>query len=315
MEGRGAAISDSKNWGTMSNNKDSKNLSILDNLFLTLPTPGNHHDPRSKIHMLLKQVARREVESLFSSDKAEARDFGPFGKLVFPYFKMGNIDSLNLFDLGELIIFSFYLTNRNRYRHVLDIGANIGLHSIILSKCGFKVRAYEPDPKHLEVLKRNLKLNKCANVQPFNAAVSSKAGEMEFVRVLGNTTASHLAGSKLNPYGDLEKFPVRVEAFTPLIAWADLVKLDIEGHEKIVLLSTGREHWLKTDAFVEIENAGNAAAIFKHFDLLGINLFSQKTNWQQVRNIDDMPTSYHEGTLFISSKSKMPWENLSKGQI
>jgi FkbM family methyltransferase len=292
----------------MSNNKDGKHpASILENLILALPSPGNHHNPGSKIHVLLKQVARREIESLFAGDKAEAREFGPFGKLVFPYFKMGNIDSLNLFDLDELIIFSFYLTNRSRYKRVLDIGANIGLHSIILSKCGFEVRAYEPDPRHFDVLKRNLKLNHCANVQPVNAAVSSQAGEMEFVRVLGNTTASHLAGSKPNAYGDLEKFPVKVEAFEPLIAWADLVKLDIEGHEKTVLLSTGREHWLKTDALVEIENAGNAAAVYKHFNTLGVNLFSQKTNWQQVRDMDDMPTSYHEGTLFVTCKNEMPW--------
>jgi hypothetical protein len=130
---------------------------------------------------------------------------------------------------------------------------------------------------------------------------------MEFVRVLGNTTASHLAGSKSHPYGDLERFPVKVEAFEPLINWADLIKLDIEGHEKTVLLSTKRENWLKTDALIEIENAGNAAAIYEHFNDLGVKLFSQKTNWHLVRSIDDMPASYHDGTLFATCKSRMPW--------
>ena len=130
---------------------------------------------------------------------------------------------------------------------------------------------------------------------------------MEFIRVLGNTTASHLAGSKPNPYGDLERFPVKVEGFEPLIAWADLIKLDVEGHEKVVLLSTGLNHWLKTDALVEIENPGNAAAIYEHFTTLGVNLFSQKTSWQQVRSLDDMPTSYHEGTLFVTCRGEMPW--------
>jgi len=74
-------------------------------------------------------------------------------------------------------------------------------------------------------------------------AMSDKTGEMEFVRVLGNTTGSHLSGAKQNPYGELERFPVRVEAFRPLMAGADLIKLDIEGHEKEVLLSTRREDW------------------------------------------------------------------------
>lgn len=281
--------------------------SILENLFSALPSLSDKHAPDSEVYELLKQVARREVESLFSSQEAQVREFKPFGDLLFPYHKMGAIDSLNLFDIDELIIFSFYWTNRERYQRVLDIGANIGLHSIILSKCGFEVCAYEPDPQHFEILQRNLALNNCSNVQAFNVAVSSKAGEMEFVRVLGNLTASHLAGSKANPYGDLERFPVQVEAIEPLISWADLIKLDVEGHEKEVLLATNRDHWLNTDALVEVENESNCAAIYEYLTTLGVRLFSQKTGWRLVRNINDMPTSYHEGTLFVTSKSEMPW--------
>lgn len=281
--------------------------SILESFFMALPSLHSHHALGSKVYALLKKVARREVENLFSDHDATVKEFKPFGELLFPYHKMGAIDSLNLFDLDELIIFSFYWINRKRYKRVLDIGANIGLHSIILSKCGFEVRAYEPDPQHFEILQRNLALNNCSNVQAFNAAVSSKAGEMEFVRVLGNLTASHLAGSKANPYGDLERFPVQVEAIEPLISWADLIKLDVEGHEKEVLLVTNREHWLSTDALVEVENESNCAAIYEYLTTLGVRLFSQKTGWRLVRNINDMPTSYHEGTLFVTSKSEMPW--------
>lgn len=291
----------SKNEGYMSPS------SIMESLFLALPSLIQHHASCSEAYALLKQVARREVENLFACEKPVASEFGPFGKLVFPYFKMGNIDSLNLFGIDELIIFSFYWTNRKRYHRVLDIGANIGLHSVIMSRCDFEVRSYEPDPRHFEIMQRNLALNNCDNVQAFNAAVSSKTGEMEFVRVLGNTTSSHLAGSKANPYGDLERFPVKVESFKPLIAWADLIKLDVEGHEKIVLLSTKHDDWLRTDALVEIENADNAAAVYEHFRTVGVKLFSQKTNWQRVRSLDDVPTSYHEGSLFVTCKSKMPW--------
>ena len=281
--------------------------SILENLFLALPSLRHQHAPGSKVYALLKQVACREVEALFYEHEPKVREFKPFGELVLPYHKMGATDSLNLFDLDELIIFSFYWINRKRYRRVLDAGANIGLHSIILSKCGFEVRAYEPDPKHFEILQRNLALNNCSNVQTFNAALSIRAGEMEFVRVLGNTLGSHLAGSKANPYGDLERFPVKVETFEPLITWADLIKLDVEGHEKEILLATNRTHWLNTDALVEVENENNAASIYEHFTALGVHLFSQKTNWQLVHDVDDMPTSYREGTLFVTCKSEMPW--------
>ena len=280
---------------------------VLQDLILALPTVRDHHAPDSRLYSLLKQVARLEVEELFVEPEAVAKEFGPFGDLTLPYHKMGSVDSLNLFDLDELIIFSFYWLNRARYRRVLDIGANIGLHSIVLSKSGYEVRAYEPDPQHFDILSKNLELNGCSDVTAVNAAVSCEDGEMEFVRVLGNTTGSHLAGSKANPYGELQRFPVNVEGIVPLIAWADLIKLDAEGHEKEILTATNREDWLNTDALVEVGTESNARHIYEHFVPMGVFLFSQKTNWNQVRSINDMPTSYHDGTLFVTCKSEMPW--------
>jgi FkbM family methyltransferase len=263
---------------------------------------------------MLKLVARKEVEHLFRDGAEGGRDLKPFGALSFPYHAMGNVDSLNLFDLDELIIFSFYWLNRKRYHRVLDIGANIGLHSIMLSKCGYEVRCYEPDPKHFEILQRNLALNHCAKVTPINAAVSSSAGTLEFVRVLGNTTGSHLSGSKLNPYGELERFPVKVDAMPAIITWPDLLKLDAEGHEKDILSATTRENWTKLDALVEIGSEQNAAAVLKQFTDMGISMYSQKINWGQVRSLSDMPFSHHDGTLFIAGTGRPPWGGLDDGQ-
>lgn len=279
----------------------------LNALLEALPSLSCQHAPGSALYRLLKQVARGEVEGLFSGEAPQDRNFGPFGKLAFPYETMGAVSSLNLFDLDELILFSFYWTNRDRYRRVLDVGANLGLHSIIMDRCGFEVKTYEPDPEHFRKLQRNLSLNRCSHVQAYNAAVSGEAGVMEFVRVLGNTTGSHLAGSKTEAYGDLERFPVRVESIESLISWADLIKLDVEGHEKRVLLATKREHWLNTEALVEVGQESNATAIFDHFTSMGVKLFSQKTNWQAVKDAGDMPTSYREGSLFITCRDLVPW--------
>lgn len=281
---------------------------ILENIFLSLPIVSEYHAPGSQLHNLFKQVVRKEIEWLFADIEPQSIGFQPFGELVFPYHKMGAVDSFNLFDMDELIIFSFYWKNRTRYRKVLDIGANLGLHSILLRKCGYEVSCYEPDPLHFEILKDNLTLNHISDIEAFNKAVSTQDGEMEFVRVLGNTTGSHLAGAKPNPYGELERFPVQMEAFHEIITGVDLIKMDIEGHEKEVLLNTTYDDWENMDALVEIENADNAAAIYKHFTRLGIRLFAQKINWLEVHTVDEMPTSYREGTLFVSMKSEMPWE-------
>src|SRR3989304_8075860 len=111
---------------------------------------------------------------------------------------MGALDSLNLFDLDELIIFSYYWVNRKRYQTVLDIGSNLGLHSIILHKCKYQTFSYEPDPAHFEILQENFALNGIEDTNAQNVAVSTVAGESSFLRVLGNTMSSHLVGAKKN---------------------------------------------------------------------------------------------------------------------
>ncbi|MBS3905153.1 MAG: FkbM family methyltransferase [Simkania sp.] len=279
---------------------------ILDAIIFGLPTIKDHHCTTSAPYALLKHIARHEITSLFSSSDTEAKSFGPFGTLAFPYHKMGAIDSLDLFGLDELIIFSFYWINRNRYRRVLDIGGNIGLHSIVMSRCGYEVKVFEPDYIHFKKLIENLSLNKSTNVNPIQAAVSTKTGTAEFVRVLGNTTSSHLEGCK-NPYGDLEKITVNIESFKDLIHSVDLIKMDVEGHEKDLILSTTAEDWSHLDAIIEVGSKENAKAIFDHLQKIHVNAFAQKKNWAKVSFLEDMPISHKDGSLFISTKNEMPW--------
>lgn len=287
---------------------EARTSEILPQVFEVLPLVQEHHAPGSALYDLLKQVVRPEVERLFGGKDVCEIDFKPFGLLKFPYHEMGAVNSLNLFDLDECILFSFYRLNRHRYHKVVDIGANLGLHTILLRFCGYEVSCYEPDPVHFGILQQNLKLNGVSDVRAVNAAVSTGAGETEFVRVVGNTTGSHLAGSKPNPYGQLERFPVRTVAFKPLLRKADLVKLDVEGHEKDLILDTTGQDWETTDALVEIESEENARAVFQHLAGQGVRMFPQKRNWQLAASVEDLPTSYKQGMLFVTRTDSMPWQ-------
>ena len=284
-----------------------KKSDIVNELIDLLPEIQNYHAPTTKLHGFLKSVARKEFESIFLEKSDIVFTFSHFGDIWFPYFNMGAVDSIDLFDLDELIIFSYYLNNKSKYKNVLDLGANIGLHSVILSKCGFNVRSFEPDPVHFEVLTNNLASNNCLNVEPINAAISYKDGLMEFVRVVGNTTGSHLAGSKNNPYGELERFSVDVRNIVPMLEWADLVKMDVEGHEKEIFKNTNVDNWRKVDVILEVQDENSATIIFDFFNKSGVNLFSEKTNWAKVKSLIDMPKSYHDGSLFITSNENMAW--------
>jgi FkbM family methyltransferase len=283
-------------------------LTNIDEVLEVLPTIRGWHAPSSKLYQLLKKIARQDIARAFEESRSMKHELGPFGELRLPYYEFGpSVSSVNLFDLDELILFAFYWQNRDTYRRVIDAGANIGLHSVIFDRCGYHVRAFEPEAGHFKLLEQNIEANKCANVQLSQAAISSEDGEECFVNTLGNTTSSHLAGAKADPYGDLERYNVRTEAFAPLMGWADLVKMDVEGHEATILRSTNREHWDTTDAVVEIQCEENARVVFEHFRTIGVRLFSQKTNWGVVKDVADMPTSYRDGSLFISCRELMPW--------
>lgn len=277
----------------------------FNDIFKTISTCS--HSPKDSSYKIIKKVASKLAEYSFGQNGKSPDTFGPFGPLILPYCSMGNVSSTNLFDLDELIIFSFYWFNRQRYHNVADIGANIGLHSIIMSKCGYDVNSYEPDPKHFVTFEKNLTLNNCRSVKAHNKAVSDKSGTSEFIRLLDNTTGSHLAGAKCNPYGGMQKFTVELESSTSAFDNCDLIKVDAEGHEKQILLNIGALTWEKLDALVEVGSLENANAIFSHFTYLGINLFAQLHNWQRVVTAEQMPKSYKDGSLFITSKSSMPW--------
>lgn len=279
----------------------------FDLLFRSLTESHALLSPNSSSYALHKLVAT-ELLAQTPLREAQARPFafGPFGQIALPYHAMGARDTLDLFGLDELIIFAFYWANRARYRRVRDIGANVGLHSIILSRCGFEVTSFEPDPRHFAWLNEDLQLNHCATVRPVAAAVSDHDGRAEFVRVLGNTTGSHLAGAK-DSYGELEKFPVEIQSFPRVAADADLVKIDAEGHEPEILFALPTERWQRCDAMLEVGTARNAERIFQHFHGTGVHLFAQKIGWQAARSVADMPTSHREGSLFLSARAAMPW--------
>jgi len=253
----------------------------------------------------LAKQAFHEAQPSFAA--GEAVTIGEVGPVFLPYEKMGAIDSIDLFGLDELLMFAFYYRNRGRYKTAADIGANIGLHSIVLAKCGMDVEAYEPDPVHHDKLIRNLKLNDVTRCTVHQAAVSEKDGMMQFVRVLGNTTSSHLAGAKPNPYGELERFDVAVRDIRPIAERVDLFKIDAEGHEAILLSALGDDAWEQADAFVEIGTPENARAVFDRFDGTEINIFSQKRGWARAGSVADLPVSYKEGGVFVSKKPVMPW--------
>ena len=117
----------------------------------------------------------------------------------------------------------------------LDVGCNFGAYSIIASKLvgpRGRVIAVDPHPPTIELLKENLELNGCENVDVLNVAFTDKTGSLSL------SYSEH--GSHLHRADDLAS-PVHVvpatagdETLGSLPAPA-VVKVDVEGHEFAVL--------------------------------------------------------------------------------
>lgn len=286
----------------------TENEDILRSLLELIPDILKYHSPNSDFYKFIEKISKYSSLKLFGPNQNEAVDLGCIGKIKLPYYSMGAINSTHLFGLDELILFAFYTKNKSRYKKVADLGANIGLHSIVLSKLGFDVTSYEPDLIHVEKFNENIN-NNCLDNKPniINKAISTKEGQVEFIRIKNNTTGSHISGSKDSLYGDLDKFSVQTDSFKDLISKFDFLKIDIEGHEAEVLLSTSLDDWTNTDAMIEVGSLKNAEKIFNYFNKIGVKLYSQKQGWDRVENLGDMPTSYKEGSLFITIKENVPW--------
>jgi len=231
------------------------------------------------------------------------------GEIHFPFFQMGEIDSRKLFGLDEIILFSFYFLNRGRYKKTLDLGANIGLHTLVMKKLGFDVISYEPDEVHLKQLQEVMHLNgfDYSGIKP--KAISDKTGLMEYIRILGNTTGSHLLGSKDEIYGPTETITVEVDDILEVLDKGkfDFVKMDVEGHEAVLLNRVTAESIAATDIMLEIGSKKNAEDIFKILSDKKIPAYAQKINWAQVERVQDLPSHHTHGSLFLSMQGPPNW--------
>ena len=272
-----------------------------------IENPSQHSRDSSFYKTHEQELLNMLENSDLNSSKSGHESFEPFGDLHFPYREMGAINTIHLFGLDELIIFSYYWANKSRYKNVADLGANIGLHSLIMDRCGFSINSFEPDPIHVGVFQENIVNNKSVNITINQKAISDKSDTVDFIRVLGNTTGSHLAGAKEDPYGELETFTVETSDINSVLLNNDFVKMDIEGQEATAILSTKKDTWANVEMILEVGTEKNAKIIFEYLNEINVNMFSQKTGWNKVSDLADVPTSYKEGSLFLSVADVMSW--------
>jgi FkbM family methyltransferase len=140
----------------------------------------------------------------------------------------------------------------------VDVGANEGYFSVLAASRGPSVRvlAIEPQSRLQAVIRRNLELNGCKNVQLVRSALSDSAGTVDlYLRPSGNTGASSLF-----PHWRLGRIHEAVtcdtlDAVLGRHAFGDirLVKIDCEGAEHLVIRGASSMLAERRAAFVALE--------------------------------------------------------------
>jgi FkbM family methyltransferase len=119
----------------------------------------------------------------------------------------------------------------------LDVGANIGNHSLFLSDIFERVIAFEPNPLARSLLQINLELNRITNVEVKPVGLSDRNGTatLEFDPInLGGASTSGLAKKPTVARRSTIELVVGDEAVDPQVP-VGFIKVDVEGAEEAVL--------------------------------------------------------------------------------
>ena len=162
------------------------------------------------------------------------------------------IQNNNFFEIGFL---DYVAENYNDQDEILDVGANIGNHSLFFAKflnCK-KVHSFEPHPKNIELLKKNM-----TNFQNKSVIHELALSDTNGSFPLYNSQQENLGGFSLHSYSNGSSFHVgiQVDAITLdslNLTNVTMMKIDVEHHENEVL-NGARNTILNNKPIIFVEN-------------------------------------------------------------
>ncbi len=148
-----------------------------------------------------------------------------------------NIATEGLYEIEELdLVFDFLSQFNHNFskQDALDIGANIGNHSLYFSKIFKNVHAFEPNPKTFDILDLNTKEYK--NIKRHNFGLSNEqkiASISEYTHNLGRSQVVEKPNNAKS--NDIIFRNIELRTLDSLdkniLNNVSLIKIDIEGHE------------------------------------------------------------------------------------
>lgn len=117
----------------------------------------------------------------------------------------------------------------------VDVGANIGIYSLIAAKIAKKVVAIEPIPSVVDRLRENSKLNSFTNIDIIEGVASDKEGE----RALYLNDRNPIKSSSVLSHDSSNK-SIMVKSYVLDLLLkgrkVDFIKIDTDGHDRSVIM-------------------------------------------------------------------------------
>lgn len=188
------------------------------------------HRRRGVFKYLSKRIARRYLRNS-SKEHIKTKD----QLVMFSFDFISQFISIDgRFENHELSLIEKTFEGKLDNKIVFDIGANIGNHSVALSKFSKMVYSFEPNPYVFDILKLNAKNFK--NIRVFNFGASDVnqdiIGKVPKRNCGGGSTYLDKKNSKVNHFYEV-LFKLKEFDRLSLIPKKNigLIKLDVEGHE------------------------------------------------------------------------------------
>jgi FkbM family methyltransferase len=188
----------------------------------------------------------------------------------------------------EIKFLEFVRNNFQKQKTIIDIGANIGNHSLFFSEFleYDEIICFEPFERNVELLKLNL-IGKNCRIMDY--ALSDSESE----KILYNSQSNNFGGFSLHSYdgskGENKSFIVKDKVVTKTLDSLNLtnvtmIKIDVEGHENSVL-NGGIETIKKNSPIIFIENLSSGYPhLFKDSQF---DEFFEKINYSRIhKNIE-----------------------------
>ena len=135
---------------------------------------------------------------------------------------------------------------------LVDIGANIGQHSLLLSQYCKHVYAFEPIPAVFNQFNESINKNQFKNITSFNMGIGDRKESKSFNYVRNHAGTSSFVKRDANK--DTEIITVKTDTLNNILPdiKVDVIKIDVEGYEAIVILGN-KDFIIKNKPIVFLE--------------------------------------------------------------